>query len=315
MTELITGGAGFIGSHLVNRLLNDGETVSVVDGEAMKPNKVIVVDNLYEGKWSNLPKNERLTCYEASIMGDIGPLFEGVDVVFHLAALTRPQWSIVHPEETNIVNVDGTLRILMHCRDHKVKRVVFASSSSLYGNQETYPTREDAIPNPMCPYALTKLIGEEYCKLFEKLYGMEINCIRPFNAYGPRMNPNGIYSSAAAKFIDQLSKGEIPSITGTGDRPRDYIYIDDIVEIMVLASKSKVYGESFNCGSGENISINGLLELIAKIMGKSSEHTHSPDVYEPDQTLADITKAQTLLGFKAKVGLEEGLRKTIAQTT
>lgn len=311
MNYLVTGGAGFIGSHLVDRLLSENNNVTVLDGHSMK---ITVIDNFREGKYENLHKDSRLTVYDADILGNIGHLFKNVDIVFHLAALTRPQWSIEHPFEANKVNVDGTLRILEHCRDNKIKRLVFMSSSNLYGDQETYPTREDATPNPMNPYALQKLIGEQYCTLFEKLYGLKSNYIRPFNVYGTRMPLTGVYTCAVAKFIDVIKKRLPLNITGTGQQARDFIYIDDLVDQLLLASTSKITGQAFNCGSGTNTPINTLMKMIADIMGEEIKPIHTPSVFEPNQTLADISKAKELLGWEPKISLEEGLRRTINGT-
>jgi nucleoside-diphosphate-sugar epimerase len=304
MKYLVIGGAGFIGSHLCERLLKENKAV---------------IDDLSEGKLSNLPRNSRITLHKASILDDdIAPLFKGVDVVFHLAALTRPQWSILHPEETDMVNVHGTLKVLQHCRDNKVKRVVFVSSSSIYGEQKKIPTPEDVIPNPMSPYALSKLIGEQYCELFGKLYGLQINRIRPFNVYGTRQNPAGEYAAAVPKFIDRvnsfinvLKADGYPVITGDGKQVRDFVYVDDVVDLMIKASKSKVYGEAFNAGSGKNISINDLYDKVCEIMGVKVKPVHIAPVFEPRQTLADISKAKRLLGWEPKTSLEEGLRRTI----
>ena len=314
MRYLITGGAGFIGSHLVERLLQEFDSkVTIIDGHA---DHITVIDNFSEGKYANLPKDPRLTVYEIDILNDdCGTLFKGIDVVFHLAALTRPQWSIVYPEETTHVNVEGTVKVLNHCRDNKVKRVVFVSSSSIYGDQETWPCFEDTSPpNPMCTYALTKLVGEQYCRLYQKLYGLSWNAIRPFNVYGTRMNPKGIYSGAVPKFIDMIKKGLQPSITGTGKQARDYIYIDDTVELIYLMAHSKVDGEVFNCGSGENIPINDLYNKIRKMMGSKIKPNHTPKVYEPKMTLADISKSRRLLNWFPKVSLDEGLKRTIEGT-
>ena len=310
MNYLISGGAGFIGSHLVERLLREDNKITVVDGHS---NKIIVIDDFSEGKYANLPKDPRLTVYDANILGDIGHLFEGIDIVFHLAALTRPQWSMLYPFDTDRVNTGGTIKVLEHSRDHKVKRVVFMSSSSLYG-ENVYPTPEDAVPNPMCPYALTKLIGEQYCQIFQKLYGLEFNAVRPFNVYGARMNPKGIYSSAVAKFIEVIYKRLPLHITGSGEQARDFVYVDDLIDQMMLMATSKVHGEAFNCGYGTNTSINDLMGIIARLMGVTIDPIHTPPVVEPTQTLGDISKAERLLGWKPKISLEEGLRKTIDKT-
>jgi nucleoside-diphosphate-sugar epimerase len=308
MNYLITGAAGFIGSHLVDRLLQGDNNVTVVDGHS---DTIVVIDDFSHGKYVNLPENPRLKVYNANILGNIGHLFKGIDVVFHLAALTRPQWSIKHPFETTEVNVLGTIRVLEHCRDNKVKRVVFASSSNLYGEQKTYPTSEEAVPNPMNAYALSKLVGEQYCKLFEKLYGLEFNAIRPFNAYGTRMPLTGIYTSAVATFIDVIRNNKPLQMFGDGKQRRDFVYIDDIIDQMIAMAHSKVHGEAFNCGSGTNNSINYVLSIICKIMGKIVIPTRTPSQFEPNQTLADISKAEKLLNWKPKISLEEGLRRTI----
>ena len=255
--------------------------------------------------------NPRLKIYHENIMGNIGNLFEGVDIVVHLGALTRPQWSIEHPFETNEGNVNTTLKMLEYSRDAKVKRFVFLSTSSIYGEQAKYPTHEDMEPHPMNPYALSKLIGEQYCKLFEDLYGLEFNVIRPFNAYGSRMPITGIYTSAVATYINALKK-DIPFVKfGDGNQRRDFVYIDDIVEQIILMSTSMVHGEVFNCGFGKNYSINEMLELVRKLMGKKIEATTIKKQFEPSQTLADVSKAKLLLGWKPKIDLEEGLRRTI----
>jgi len=308
MNVLVTGGAGFIGSHLVDRLLNDNNKVTVISGHS---DKIIVIDDFSHGKYVNLHNDPRLTVIDTNILGNIGHLFKGIDVVFHLAALTRPQWSIKYPFETTEINVGGTVKILEHCRDNNVKRIVFMSSSNLYGDQEIYPTPEDVTPNPMNTYALSKWVGEEYCKLFNKLYGLEWNACRPFNAYGTRMPLTGIYTSAVASFIDCIKNNSPIEIWGTGEQRRDFIYIDDIIDQLIMMATSKVSGEAFNCGSGTNNSINEIYNCISQITGKQVEIKRSPAQFEPKSTLANITKAEKLLGWKPKVNLQEGLRRTI----
>jgi len=298
MKYCLTGFSGFLGSHLCDRLLKDGHEVIGIDRSI---------------KWQNLTnsKNTRLHIYQENILGNIAYLLKDVDIVVHLAALTRPQWSIQHPFETNEVNVGGTIKLLDYARGSSVKRFIFMSTSSIYGEQRKYPTSEDVKSNPMNPYALSKLIGERYCKLFEELYGLEWNAIRPFNAYGTRMPTAGIYTSAVATYINAL-KSDIPFIKfGDGEQRRDFVYIDDIVEQIILMATSKVHGEVFNCGFGKNYSINEMLELVRKLMGKRIEADEIEKQYEPSQTLADISKAEKLLGWKPKTDLEEGLRRTI----
>ena len=300
MKYLVTGGAGFIGSHLVDNLLWD-------------KNRVVVVDDLNTGKVSNLPNNMYLDFTESSILDDIDPLFRKVDVVFHLAALTRPQWSIKNPLEADHVNVQGTLKVFKHCQDNNVKRVVFTSSSSLYGSPMVFPTPEGELPRPTSPYGLQKYIGEKYAELFGRMYGLEVNCVRPFNVYGKRQNPEGGYAPAVPAFIKNLTNKDQSFITGDGKQSRDFTYIDDIVNILILASKSKVYGESFNAGARRDISINYLYETISKIIGVDIEPKRVPALLEPRRTLADISKAKRLLGWTPKVKVEDGLRKTIEE--
>lgn len=298
MKYLITGFSGFIGSHLTDRLLKDGH-------------EVIGIDRSIKFKNLSNPQHYKLKMYHENILGNIADLFKDVDVVFHLAALTRPQWSIQYPYETSEANLMGTVKVLEHAKNNKVKRVVFMSSSNLYGDVHKYPTPEDVKPNPMNTYALSKQIGEQYCELFHKLYGLEWNACRPFNAYGSRMPITGIYTSAVATYINALKK-DIPFIKfGDGEQKRDFIYIDDIIDQIVLMATSKVHGEAFNCGFGENYSINEMLEMVRKIMGKRIEADVTEKQFEPSQTLADISKAKQLLGWKPKINLEEGLRRTI----
>ena len=286
-----------MGSHLTDRLLKEGHEVIGIDRSI---------------KYGNIPySHPNLRMYHENILGNIGSLFKDVDVVVHMAALTRPQWSIKYPFETDEVNVGGLVRVLEYSRDNGVKRVIFFSSSSVYGEQAQYPTTEDMTPNPMNPYAISKLIGEQYCKLFENLYGLEFNAIRPFNAYGSRMPISGIWTSAVATYINAL-KNDIPFVKfGDGTQRRDFVYIDDIIDLVLLMATSKVHGEAFNCGFGKNYSINEMLELVRKLMGKRIEATVIDKQKEPSQTLADITKATQMLGWKPKIDLEEGLRRTI----
>jgi UDP-glucose 4-epimerase len=298
MKTLVTGGAGFIGSHLVERLLFEG-------------NKVIVIDDLTTGKMDNLPHNDNLEVWVTSIMADNDEIYKNVDVVFHLAALTRPQVSMLRPEDTTEINVIGTLKVIRNCIKNKVKRLVFVSSSSLYGDQKVLPESEDATPNPMSPYGLSKLMGEQYCKLYEKLEGLEANYIRPFNVYGTRQSIEGGYGAAVPRFIEALNENKPGEITGDGEQRRDFTYIDDVVDLMISASETDIYGEAFNAGAGHNYSINELYQTVSKVMGKDIPPKHVEAVVEPHVTLADTSKAWSLLRWKPRISLEEGLRRTI----
>src|SRR5512139_969262 len=298
MRYLVTGGAGFIGSHLVERLLEQGE--------------VVVIDDFSEGKREYLPiGNPQLTVYEASILEPISSLFEGVEVVFHLAALPRPQKSITEPELPHDVNVTGTLRVLMACLNNKVKRLVFASSATIYGEQEKYPSPETAKPNPMSPYALHKLIGEQYCQLFERIYGLETNCLRLFNVYGDRMNPDGSYASLMPKFIKLLRKGKPPPIYGTGFQSRDFIYVDDVIEAFVAAGQSEAHGEVFNIGSETSCTVRVIFKLLRTRLGIRIDPVYEPAVIEPDMTFADCQKACDLLSWRCTTNLTEGISKIL----
>ncbi len=278
---LVTGGAGFIGSHLVRRLLKDG-------------NRVVVIDDLTEGKLENLPKNKNLVFYKKSILDDVSQHFKGVDSVFHLAALSRLEYSIKNPKTSNRVNVEGTLNVLLACKDQNVRRLVFASSASIYGDQKKYPTREDAPAKPVTPYSLQKLIGEQYCQLFGQLYGLEANCLRFYNVYGKRMNAIGENANLIPSVIYHLKNNKPATIYGDGETIRDFIYVDDIVAGLIAASESKIFGEVINLGYSKNISVNDVYRTIAIKMGKDIKPIHKPARIEPRVTLADTQKAKKL---------------------
>lgn len=302
MRILCTGGSGFIGSHLVDRLLDEGH-------------RVTVLDNFNTGKQENLKEHKNLVVIYADILDDnIDVWFEDVDIVFHLAALTRPQFSILHPIESNKVNVEGTLKVLEHSRQAKVKRVVFTSSSSCYGTPETFPTKETEPPRAMSPYGIQKYMGELYAELYGRLYDLEVNCIRPFNVYGPRQNPSGGYAPAVPNFIKNLSLDVQSFITGDGEQRRDFTHVSDIVDLLIKASTSEVYGETFNGGAGNDVSINYIYETIRRLMNKDIYAKHVDPLIEPQRTLADISKAKQLLGWEPKVKIEEGLEITVKQT-
>ncbi len=299
---LVTGGAGFIGSHLVERLLKD------------ENNQVIVLDDFSMGKFDNLPTHKRLIVTGASILEDTSYLYEGVDVVFHLAALTRPQDSVLDPERTNIVNVDGTLKVLINSRDAKVKRLVFASSAAVYGNTSHLPTSEQDETYPIDPYGVTKFIGEKYCLLFDQIYGLETNCLRFFNTYGTRQSSNGQYASVVPSFIKKVVFAESPTIYGDGEQSRDFVYVEDVVDALILASNSEVHGEVFNIGSGKDISVNKLFAVIRNKLTVVAEPTYAEPLIEQKKTLANISKAQNLLSWFPKTSIEDGIAMTIEGT-
>lgn len=292
---LVTGGAGFIGSHLTTRLLNEGC-------------RVTVIDDLSEGKWDNLPKHPNLIKHESSILDNMSKFVTGQDVIFHLAAIPRLQRSLAKPWQTHKVNVDGTLNLLLAAKKHKIKRFIFSSSSSVYGNNNKIPFRENMRPNPLVPYSLQKLMGEQYCQMFSDLWGLGTISLRYFNVYGPRMNPDGPYANLIPKFIKLASLDKTPIVNGDGRQTRDLTYISDVVEATLLAAQSPLSGEIFNIGYGKSISVNGVVSAINRLMGKNIKPIHGPAVIEPRATLASRIKARDLLGWTPKVKFEEGLK-------
>ena len=293
MRVLVTGGAGFIGSNLVDNLINDGHDV-------------IIIDNLSTGKKDNInPKAEfyNIDISDMDVRGKCS-MFDGVDVVFHTAASARVQPSIDNPIEFNKVNVNGTLNILKACVDYGVNRFVYSSSSSVYGNVEQLPTSENHKLNPMSPYALQKLIGEQYCKLFSELYDLETVCLRYFNVYGERQSTEGAYTLVMGKFAQQMMNGESMTIRGDGNQRRDFTYVGDVVDANIRAGfyEHPMWGEVFNIGNGDNRSVN----QIATMMG--GKRVHVDPVIEPKETLADNQKAREMLGWKTTTKIEDWVK-------
>ncbi len=299
MKTLVTGGAGFIGSHLVDELLKRGD-------------EVIVIDNLDSGKFRNLQTHSNLRFYHEDICSsEIERLFRGVDVVFHLAAIPRVQFSIKYPKTTNRANVYGTLNILEACRKNCVKRFVYSASSSAYGDQDRLPLVETMNPNPMSPYALQKLVGEYYCKLYNLMHGMETFSLRYFNVFGPRQDPSGGYACLIPRSIQLVLNGKSPQINGDGSQTRDFTYVKDVVNANIVASKCsnpRAFGSVFNIGAGKNRSVN---EVVSVIIGDSGiKSVYNPPVIEPKDTLADVSMAQEVLGWSPKWEFERALEET-----
>lgn len=289
---VVTGGAGFVGSHVVDALIDDGYAVSVID-------------NLSAGKKEHVHKDAELSVTDIRDYEAIRPVFDNADVVFHLAALPRVQYSIEHPEETNSVNVGGTLSVLRAAHDAGVGKFVYAASSSAYGNQEQLPLSEDLPPQPLSPYALQKHVGELYCRVFSTVHGMKTVSLRFFNVYGPRLDPEGAYALVIGKFLKQKKDGTPLTITGTGENTRDFTHVRDIVRGMLLAAHSPNVGngEVINLGRGEQTSVNEVARLIG-----------GPVVYidprfEPPHTKADITKAKALLDWVPEISLKDGIEE------
>jgi nucleoside-diphosphate-sugar epimerase len=315
MKFLVTGGAGFIGSHIVERLLKDGHFVRVLD-------------NFSTGKEENLGfiSELRTPNYEL-IKGDIrdkstcSKACESIDFILHQAALRSVPKSMTDPESYNDVNINGTLYILQAAAKAKVKRFVFASSSSVYGDTDKFPEREDALPLLISPYALSKLGGEYYCRIFSEHFGLETVCLRYFNVFGPRQALDDEYAVVIPKFIHSILHDEQPPIFGTGKQSRDFTYIDNVVEANILAatvhlrtlnSELRTKHEVLNVANGKDNTVLQLVDLLNKIIGKNIKPKFLPvragDVF---RTLADISKIKANLGFQSKVNFEEGLRKTV----
>ena len=302
---VVTGGAGFIGSHLAELLANRGYHVTILD-------------DLSSGKMANI---EALLSKEnvEFVLGSITDLpllhkvFQGVDHIFHQAAIVSVPRSIVDPLTYHETNTTGTLNVLLGARDNNVKKVVFASSSSVYGDSPTLPKSEDMCPNPQSPYALTKLVGENYCNVFHQVYGLPTVCLRYFNVYGPRQDPKSKYAAVIPSFIDRITQGKRPIIYGDGEQTRDFTFVKDIVEANILVVESNDTGV-FNIGTGESITINQLAQLIAKLTGSSNlkpiyQEPRSSDVRH---SAACISKAKTF-GYSLRYSLKEGLREIIRQ--
>jgi len=301
---LITGGAGFIGSNLVEELLKRGEFIRIID-------------NLSTGRLENI--KEFLTEIEfvegdLRNIEDVKKAVKGIDYVLHQAAIPSVPRSIIDPITSNSSNVDGTLNLLVVSKDVGVKRIVIASSSSVYGDSEVLPKVEDMIPNPLSPYAITKYIEEIYGRIFYRIYGLETVSLRYFNVFGPKQNPESQYAAVIPKFITNMLRGESPVIYGNGEQTRDFTYVDNVVKANILAvlSENVGHGEVINVACGERISLNQLVDKINKILGTTIKPIYEkPRIGDIEHSLASIEKARNLLGYGVKVYFEEGLRKTI----
>jgi nucleoside-diphosphate-sugar epimerase len=301
---LVTGGAGFIGSNLAGELIRRGA-------------KVRIIDNFITGFRENLDEIEGDFEFVEGDLNDPAALnraIDGVEIVFHQAALPSVPRSVDNPAETHEACVNATFGLLLKAKQAGVKRVVYAASSSAYGDQEALPKVETMSPDPLSPYAAAKLMGEYYCHVFHKVYGLETIALRYFNVFGPRQNPSSMYSGVISRFIDDLMKGNRPTIYGDGEQSRDFTYIDNVVDANIRAAHSeKGLGTTMNVANGERVSLNELLATLRSITGQ----TDVEPVFEPERTgdvkhsQADNSRAVELLGYQKLVGLDEGLKRTI----
>lgn len=308
MKVLVTGGAGFIGSNLVQALINDDRITSVK-----------ILDNLETGRFSNISAFKNNSRFEF-IEGDIRNYAiclgaaKGVDIISHQAALGSVPRSIKDPITTHEVNATGTLNIFNAARENNIKRVVYAASSSTYGDHAGLPKVEDKIGSPISPYGVTKLVNELYAKVFARLYNMEFIGLRYFNVYGPQQNPAGPYAAVIPLFIKALLENKSPVINGTGDSSRDFTFVDDVVQANLSAmftENTNAINQVYNIAKGEQTTLNDLYDMLKEISGKNIHATHGPERSgDIKHSLADISKAKSLLGYSPSTSPVAGLRKT-----
>ena len=300
---LVTGGAGFIGSHIAAALIARGH-------------RVRIADNLSTGSRANLAVNPAAEFVEGDLAdpGFTARAVEGAELVFHQAAIPSVPRSVKDPVASNRANIDATLNVLVAARDAGVRRVVYAGSSSAYGDTPTLPKHEDMPPNPRSPYALQKLVGEQYGQMFTRLYGLETVTIRYFNVFGPRQDPTSAYSGVIAQFARALLENRPPTIYGDGRQTRDFTYIDNVVDGVLRASEADgASGEVINVATGHRVSLLELFETMKKVTGASVEPVFAEGrAGDVRDSLADISKAKRVLGYAPRVTFEQGLADTIA---
>lgn len=301
---LVTGGAGFIGSHIASALLAGGA-------------RVRVLDDLSTGHRENIDEiGGDVDFIQGSVADEklLSTALDGVEVVFHEAAIPSVPRSVEAPSQTHVASVDGTFSLLLAARDKKVRRVVYAASSSAYGDQERLPKSEDMLPDPLSPYAVAKLVGEYYCQVFTRVYGLETVSLRYFNVFGPRQDPGSQYSGVVSRFISALLSGERPVIYGDGEQSRDFTYIDNVVAANLKAAEARgASGKVINVANGLRITLNQLLDELKDLTGKQDVKAEylEPRVGDVRHSLADISMAREILGYESKVDLREGLQRTI----
>jgi nucleoside-diphosphate-sugar epimerase len=301
---LVTGGAGFIGSNIASALAAAGA-------------RIRVIDDLSTGYHENLEEISGDIDFVHGSLADESSLqkaLEDVELVFHEAAIPSVPRSVENPRQTHVASVESTFSLLLASRARKVRRVVYAASSSAYGDQPTLPKVETMLPEPLSPYAVAKLVGEHYCQVFTRVYGLETISLRYFNVFGPRQDPSSQYSGVISRFISALLGGGTPVIYGDGEQSRDFTYIDNVVDANLKAAETvKGIGQVINVANGERISLNQLLAELKRLTGKSdiAADYREPRAGDVKHSLADITRARDLLGFEPKVDLRTGLERTM----
>ena len=306
MQTLVTGGAGFIGSHLAAGLVRRGD----------RPR---IFDNFSSGSWANVAAiGAEVETVEGDLRDEaaVRRAMDGIEVVFHLAADPSVPRSVEDPRTCYDVNVTGTLTLLQAARDAGCRRVVFASSCAVYGDDPVLPKHETLTPWPGSPYASSKLAGEELCQVFARVYGLETVSLRFFNVYGPRQDPRGPYASVISRFVEALRRGETPTIFGDGEQTRDFVFVGDVVQaILRAASASNASGEIYNVASGRTVTLNQLLAILAGLLGREPVATFASErAGDVRHSAADISLVRKALEFEPVVSLEEGLAQTLAAT-
>jgi nucleoside-diphosphate-sugar epimerase len=302
MRYLVTGGAGFIGSNIVDELVKRGQ-------------EVVVLDDLSAGKEANLAAvRDKIDLHIGTItdLAAVQSACKGVQYVIHLAARTSVPRSVLNPLESNHVNIDGTLNVLVAARDAQARRFVFAASSAAYGETPTLPKVETMPAQPISPYGVTKYVGEIYAQVFGRVYGLENACIRYFNVFGPRQDPNSQYSGVLSRFMLAVLEGQAPVIYGDGEQSRDFTYVENIVDETLRACEAPgASGLVFNGGTGARITLNQVLKLLGEVMGKTIQAKYdiarNGDIRDSQ---ADVSLARKVLGYEPRVLFEEGLRRT-----
>jgi len=301
---LVTGGAGFIGSNLVRRLLEEGY-------------RVRILDNFSTGRAANLQDiRDEVELIEGDLRDEkaLSAAIQGVRYVFHLAALPSVIRSVHDPLSTNAVNITGTLHLLMAARDADVERVVFSSSSSVYGDTPTLPKKEDMLPMPLSPYALSKLAGEHYCRMFHGLFGLVTFSLRYFNVYGPRQDPASEYAAVIPRFITAVLRGESPTVYGDGTQTRDFTFVDDVTaaNLACIRAPESAAGTVFNAAGGGRVSVKELAETICRLAGRECSIRYvDPRPGDVKHSQGDGSLAERVLGWRVQTSLEEGLRRTM----
>ena len=299
MKALVTGGAGFIGSHIAQRMAKEGH-------------QVVILDNLSTGRLENLETfADRVDFVEGDVRDAalLRELARGCELVFHQAAVVSVPYSVEHPQESHDVNIQGTLNALLAARDAGARRLVFASSAAIYGEEPVLPKAEQMRPTPISPYAVEKITGEHYLGAFHQLYGLQTVALRYFNVFGPRQDPSSPYSGVISIFVDRLLRQEDPMIFGDGEQYRDFVFVQDVVQANLLAAAHDAApGKVFNVGRGERTSLNQLVEILSRLTGYQASPTHGePRAGDIRESLADITRIRQTLGYEPEVEVEEGL--------